>query len=99
MANDPERCRICQRLLNDELVPESLDCGGDCLECMAVVADDPDCVRAMMRISRERHHDHVCLSLIVSSYLPTVPKGIAGWLTARQDQVRLLRLLSIEENQ
>jgi len=40
------RCGICRRLLNNPVDPVSLDCGGDCLQCMAA-AGDPDCERHM----------------------------------------------------
>jgi len=36
-------CGICGRPLNLKDDPTSLDCGGDCLRCMAE-AGDPDCV-------------------------------------------------------
>lgn len=36
-------CSICRRPLGgrDRL---AADCGGDCLQCMALVGNDPDCV-------------------------------------------------------
>ncbi|GEM_PF-2945179 len=50
------KCRICQRPLNT--LPELMDCGGDCLECMAECGD-PDAKLAMKKIlqdrSREKH--------------------------------------------
>lgn len=39
------KCSICQKELNTGTV-DSLDCGGDCMECMAV-AEDPHCAEAM----------------------------------------------------
>jgi hypothetical protein len=46
-----EQCKICKRLLNNADDPLSEDCGGDCLSCMATVAEDPDCIEAMNRIT------------------------------------------------
>jgi len=43
----PGTCNICSQPLNAPDKPESQDCGGDCLRCMAVVAHDPDCLIAM----------------------------------------------------
>lgn len=40
------RCRICGQELNVPFKPESLDCGGDCLKCMAD-SGDPECVERM----------------------------------------------------
>lgn len=42
---DAGKCGICGRTLNDG-TPESLDCGGDCLRCMAD-AGDPDAQAAL----------------------------------------------------
>ena len=38
------RCSICKRPLDSPSDPTSLDCGGDCLRCMALIAEDPDCM-------------------------------------------------------
>jgi hypothetical protein len=44
----PKWCRICGCLLNDPNEPvASQDCGGDCLQCMAVIGEDPDCIAAL----------------------------------------------------
>ena len=45
------KCNICQRPLNT--CPELMDCGGDCLECMAECGD-PDSQMAMKRILQDR---------------------------------------------
>lgn len=37
------RCNICGCVLNQPDEPDTKDCGGDCLRCMAEVAEDPDC--------------------------------------------------------
>ena len=50
-------CSICGRTLNDPLVPESLDCGGDCLKCMAEIGEDPECVYAMRKINDSSSFD------------------------------------------
>ncbi len=44
------KCNFCKSELNDPSRPESWDCGGDCIECMAEVVDDPDCVAFMTRL-------------------------------------------------
>lgn len=43
-----ERCNICRRLMNDPADPTSLNCGGDCMRCLAE-AGDPDCIAACAR--------------------------------------------------
>lgn len=40
-------CQICGVELNQPRDEGTRDCGGDCLRCMAYVAEDPDCNRAM----------------------------------------------------
>ena len=40
------RCRICGQELNVPLKPETLDCSGDCLKCMAD-SGDPECVERL----------------------------------------------------
>jgi anti-anti-sigma factor len=40
------RCRICGQTLNVTSKPETLDCGGDCLKCMAD-SGDPECVEML----------------------------------------------------
>jgi hypothetical protein len=40
------RCRICGETLNVPSKPETLDCGGDCLKCMAD-SGDPECVEML----------------------------------------------------
>jgi hypothetical protein len=50
-----KRCKICRRLLGDPADPiRSLDCGGDCLQCMADCGD-PDCIREMSKIEPKRY--------------------------------------------
>jgi len=40
------KCRICGQELNVSAKPETLDCGGDCLKCMAD-SGDPECVEML----------------------------------------------------
>lgn len=40
-------CSICKRPLNDPSDPTTENCGGDCLRCMAEVAEDPDCIKRL----------------------------------------------------
>ena len=42
--DDRSACRICGQVLN--LDEQSMDCGGDCVRCMAE-AGDPECVETM----------------------------------------------------
>lgn len=42
-------CKICNMLLD-----ESIDCGGDCIFCMAD-AGDPECVKAVIAVARTSH--------------------------------------------
>ncbi len=44
-------CRICKRRLNSLSDFSTLDCGGDCLRCMAEIGEDPDCIKAMEKIN------------------------------------------------
>jgi hypothetical protein len=45
------RCRICYCLLNQPGQPDTRDCGGDCLKCMAE-AGDPECIAAMRALAQ-----------------------------------------------
>ena len=42
-------CGVCGRELNQPGMPETADCGGDCVECMAG-CDDPECMELMRRL-------------------------------------------------
>lgn len=42
-------CSLCGRPLNMVNDPLSEDCGGDCLYCMAVVVEDPDCILGFIK--------------------------------------------------
>jgi hypothetical protein len=44
-------CAICGRPLNNAEDPLSVDCGGDCLGCMAD-CEDPDCVAAVRALKQ-----------------------------------------------
>ena len=46
-------CAICQRELSVADDPFSVDCGGDCLLCMAE-AGDPECMQAVVDEVRKR---------------------------------------------
>jgi hypothetical protein len=46
----PETCLICKRELDQPGDPSTRDCGGDCLRCMAVYGNDPDCIAAMRKL-------------------------------------------------
>lgn len=47
-------CNTCTRTLNEPGVPESEDCGGDCLKCMAD-SFDPDCMRRMVALGHAEY--------------------------------------------
>jgi len=47
------RCRICGQELNIPFKPETLDCGGDCLKCMAD-SGDPECVETLRQTFVDR---------------------------------------------
>ncbi len=49
-------CHICDRQLDLPNDPTTLDCGGDCLQCMADVGD-PDCELLMKQISKGENMD------------------------------------------
>jgi hypothetical protein len=44
------KCGICGQELNVPFKPETLDCGGDCLSCMAD-SDDPECAETLRRLN------------------------------------------------
>jgi hypothetical protein len=46
-------CHICKRELDDPNDPTTRNCGGDCLRCMAEIAEDPDCILGMRRVAAE----------------------------------------------
>jgi len=43
-------CKTCGQELNVPFKPDTLDCGGDCLRCMADF-DDPECVETLRRLN------------------------------------------------
>lgn len=47
-------CTICKRKLDQPEFPDTLDCGGDCLRCMAECGD-PDCEESMKEITVEEY--------------------------------------------
>lgn len=49
-----ERCSICGCQLDAPADPTSRDCGGDCLSCMALVAEDPACMGAYIEALQAR---------------------------------------------
>jgi hypothetical protein len=53
-------CLICKRLLNNPNDPLSMDCGGDCLQCMAD-AGDPDCIRHVEELKRNSKGNKVLI--------------------------------------
>jgi hypothetical protein len=53
MIDTPPRCLMCKRLLDQPGVPESLDCGGDCLGCIRDIEDDRPMGSAAMTIAAE----------------------------------------------
>ena len=44
-----KNCQICLKVLDTDN-PLREDCGGDCLECMADIGEDPDCVEKVKKI-------------------------------------------------
>lgn len=49
-----ERCSICGCQLDAPADPTSRSCGGDCLSCMALVAEDPACMGAYIEAQATR---------------------------------------------
>jgi len=47
---EDSKCGICKKSMTDDHPVESLNCGGDCLGCMAK-AGDPDAIKALKRKS------------------------------------------------
>lgn len=52
-------CNICRRPLNQPFKRDTIDCGGDCVRCMAL-SDDPDCLETMREVEPDnpRWADH-----------------------------------------
>ena len=42
-------CDICKRELDDLCDPTTANCGGTCLQCMALIGNDPDCLDSLTR--------------------------------------------------
>ncbi len=53
----PGLCNFCGRKLDDPDDETTRDCGGDCLQCMAVIAEDEDCIAALEAILHERRRE------------------------------------------
>lgn len=47
-------CKTCSCILDEKGKPESRNCGGDCLRCMAVHGEDPECIEAMQEIRKQK---------------------------------------------
>ncbi len=45
-------CGICKVRMDNPYHPETADCGGDCVKCMAE-AGDPGCITTMIRLYSE----------------------------------------------
>ncbi len=43
------QCSICHRELNQSGMPDTADCGGDCVRCMAD-SEDPECVELIRQL-------------------------------------------------
>lgn len=70
-----KHCGVCKQELDVPLAPETLDCGGDCLRCMAD-AGDPDCVASMHLITAS--HD---------DFLAEVRRRIDAGLIGGEDEL------------
>lgn len=42
------KCNICEVELDQPGKIETCNCGGDCLMCMAIIAEDPDCIKHLI---------------------------------------------------
>ena len=49
-----KNCQICLKRLDTDN-PLREDCGGDCLECMADIVEDPDCIEKVKKIRGENN--------------------------------------------
>ncbi len=68
-------CRTCGQRLNQPHPTASIDCGGDCMGCMAVVFNDPDCAAALAPLPLDRHpHNNTDRTSVLVS-----PLGAVGW--------------------
>lgn len=45
-------CNICGKIMNNKNKIDQ-DCGGDCLECMALEGSDPDCLLTLVDILKK----------------------------------------------
>jgi len=68
VANKPiEYCSICGIVMDQEDLPETSNCGGDCLMCMAE-SGDPGCIVEVCNIVKERKGIDERLHNIVAQY-------------------------------
>lgn len=86
------RCRICNRVLDQPNDPSTDNCGGDCVKCMAD-SGDPDCIKAMEKLSGSDKHEWPRPEFIqLTSVAPLGPttkvrvktrdgSGVVGWET------------------
>lgn len=51
---EPANCKLCGRELNNPDDIYSEDCGGDCLHCMAHIAQDPGCIMRLAKLLQEK---------------------------------------------
>lgn len=52
MRTKKPKCSLCKKELDNPKDRTSLDCGGDCVQCMAE-AGDPSAIAFMERLKRE----------------------------------------------
>ena len=93
-------CLICCRKLNVPDEPDSLDCGGDCLRCMAEMGD-PECVLSLAKKHRSKAQTHIkiikFISLCIFYVLLAIALACGAWAliidaALKEDTARMAKL-------
>jgi hypothetical protein len=53
-------CSICTRDLNQPMMPDTADCAGHCLRCMAD-SEDPECIELIEKLENPASRNHEIL--------------------------------------
>lgn len=89
-------CLICHRELNTD-DPLSRDCGGDCLECMADVGGDEDCIREVELLRRiERLEAAVCA--VAAARNQRLGEDVARMIVGEEDTPPLHMFRSLRQS-
>lgn len=71
------KCHICSQEMDTD-DPTTLNCGGDCLRCMAVIGEDEECEASLLHHITEQFW--IDFSLLCNDRLTSVPKRLQDQL-------------------